>query len=315
MPRVIQRIGPYSTEWNTVNFSPEFYCQSLLHCSIRRRFTPQADIDCPTLGIKWLDAVHRKNARVAVTCIPCHTCRSDAVRLVGQGGLPSRRERPAPPGTPRFARCSCGQPARGPRRQRAKRPHPRRRGRPRQRPDAAPHPWLPRDARRVGLRARRAFADVPRDSTGSSGFGDSEKPSPARYAYNIESFTESMADLLAAFEVGRVHVMGHSMAARSASRSRRSTRAGESLDRGRPALVPVPAELQSEAAALPHRGAVHVQAALRSQHVSRILSRRRVPESVPFDVARVDEFYDKFNTPAARESATRRCAPCSTRAR
>ncbi|HTJ81220.1 MAG TPA: alpha/beta fold hydrolase, partial [Polyangiaceae bacterium] len=43
------------------------------------------------------------------------------------------------------------------------------------------------------------------------GFGDSEKPSPSRYAYGIEAFAEAMADLLAASGRARASVVGHSM--------------------------------------------------------------------------------------------------------
>ena len=43
------------------------------------------------------------------------------------------------------------------------------------------------------------------------GFGESEKPPPARYAYGYEAFTESLVDLVAALGVGRVSVCGHSM--------------------------------------------------------------------------------------------------------
>jgi len=45
------------------------------------------------------------------------------------------------------------------------------------------------------------------------GFGESEKPSPTRYPYGIEGFAESMADLIAAFGVGRASVVGHGMGA------------------------------------------------------------------------------------------------------
>ncbi len=43
------------------------------------------------------------------------------------------------------------------------------------------------------------------------GFGESEKPSPARYAYGIESFAEAMVDMIAGLELGRVSVVGHSL--------------------------------------------------------------------------------------------------------
>jgi pimeloyl-ACP methyl ester carboxylesterase len=43
------------------------------------------------------------------------------------------------------------------------------------------------------------------------GFGESEKPSPARYAYGVEAHAEAVADLIAAFGVGRASVLGHGM--------------------------------------------------------------------------------------------------------
>ena len=43
------------------------------------------------------------------------------------------------------------------------------------------------------------------------GFGESEKPNPARYAYGIESHAEAIADLIAVFGVGRASVVGHAM--------------------------------------------------------------------------------------------------------
>ena len=51
----------------------------------------------------------------------------------------------------------------------------------------------------------RVFApDLP-------GFGESEKPSPARYAYGIEAFAEAMVDMIAGLELGRVAMLGHSL--------------------------------------------------------------------------------------------------------
>jgi pimeloyl-ACP methyl ester carboxylesterase len=43
------------------------------------------------------------------------------------------------------------------------------------------------------------------------GFGESEKPPPARYPYGCEAFAESLVDLVAALDVGRVSVCGHAM--------------------------------------------------------------------------------------------------------
>ncbi|APR77480.1 Alpha/beta hydrolase fold protein [Minicystis rosea] len=56
----------------------------------------------------------------------------------------------------------------------------------------------------LGARFHVIAPDLP-------GFGESEKPSPARYAYGVEAHAESIADLIAAFGVGRASVLGHAM--------------------------------------------------------------------------------------------------------
>jgi pimeloyl-ACP methyl ester carboxylesterase len=43
------------------------------------------------------------------------------------------------------------------------------------------------------------------------GFGESEKPSPSRYAYSCDAFAESMVDLVAALDLTRVSVCGHGL--------------------------------------------------------------------------------------------------------
>jgi pimeloyl-ACP methyl ester carboxylesterase len=43
------------------------------------------------------------------------------------------------------------------------------------------------------------------------GFGESEKPSPSRYPYSFDAFAESLVDLVAALDLGRVSVCGHGL--------------------------------------------------------------------------------------------------------
>ncbi|MCL2724424.1 MAG: alpha/beta hydrolase [Polyangiaceae bacterium] len=43
------------------------------------------------------------------------------------------------------------------------------------------------------------------------GFGHSEKPDPVRYAYGYNAFADSLLDLVAALDFGRLHVCGHGM--------------------------------------------------------------------------------------------------------
>jgi pimeloyl-ACP methyl ester carboxylesterase len=43
------------------------------------------------------------------------------------------------------------------------------------------------------------------------GFGESEKPPPSRYPYDFDGFSESLVDLVAALDLGRVSLCGHAM--------------------------------------------------------------------------------------------------------
>ena len=59
------------------------------------------------------------------------------------------------------------------------------------------------------------------------GFGESEKPNPARYAYGIESHAEAIADLIAAFGVGRAsssRIRWRTPSRRASARASRSRR-------------------------------------------------------------------------------------------
>lgn len=136
------------------------------------------------------------------------------------------------------------------------------------------------------------------------GFGESEKPSPARYPYGIETFAEAIADLVAAFELGRAAVLGHAMGGAVAL-----TLAAE-----HPELVqrlvlvdalcyPFPLTPGLRLPLVPVLGGFVFK-----QLFGRSLFRAFFRETVhgPFadvPLERVDRHYDAFNTPAARESA------------
>jgi pimeloyl-ACP methyl ester carboxylesterase len=136
------------------------------------------------------------------------------------------------------------------------------------------------------------------------GFGESEKPSPARYAYGIESAAEAVADLIAAFGVGRAHVIGHSMGAAIAL----------TLAAGHPELVqrlvledalcyPVPLKLKARLPLVPILGGI-----LFKQLYGRAMFRAYMRDDVfrpssTLPMERIDRHYDLFNTPSGRESA------------
>jgi pimeloyl-ACP methyl ester carboxylesterase len=136
------------------------------------------------------------------------------------------------------------------------------------------------------------------------GFGESEKPSPARYAYGIESGAEAIADLIAAFGVGRAHVIGHGMGAAIAL----------TLAADHPELVqrlvlegalcyPVPRKLKARLPLVPILGGI-----LFKQLYGRAMFRKTMRDEVfrpqsTLPLERIDRHYDLFNTPSARESA------------
>ena len=136
------------------------------------------------------------------------------------------------------------------------------------------------------------------------GFGESEKPSPARYAYGIESFAEAIVDMIAGLELGRVSIVGHSLGGAAAI----------TVAAAHPELVerlvlvdamtyPFRLDFRSRLPLTPLLGGL-----LFKQLYGRGTFRRHFRDNVfspgfslPLD--RIDRYYEQFNTPAARESA------------
>jgi len=139
------------------------------------------------------------------------------------------------------------------------------------------------------------------------GFGTSEKPDPLRYAYGYDAFAEAIFDLVAALELGRVHVCGHAMGAGVAL----------TLAAKRPATVhklvltsafvfPIDDRRESS---LDRAGRVPlVGGLLWRQIVGLALFRAYVEGSVyagatRVPAGRVESLYAAFNAPAARQAA------------
>src|SRR6476619_2701141 len=132
----------------------------------------------------------------------------------------------------------------------------------------------------------RVFApDLP-------GFGESEKPSPARYAYGIEAFAEAMVDMIAGLELGRVAVVGHSLGGAAAITL--AAEHPELVER----LVLVDAMSYPFRLDLKHRLQLVGRGAVRRYFRDIVFS-----PGFPMPLEQVDRYYEHFNSPLGRESA------------
>jgi pimeloyl-ACP methyl ester carboxylesterase len=136
------------------------------------------------------------------------------------------------------------------------------------------------------------------------GFGESEKPSPARFSYGVEAFAESVADLFAAFGAGRTAVVGHGLGGAIAITLAASfPELVSRLVLIDPLCYPFPLGLRARALLAPVLGSIAFK-----QLYGRAAFRARFRESVfgpgaAVPEERVDQHYDLFNTPESRESA------------
>lgn len=136
------------------------------------------------------------------------------------------------------------------------------------------------------------------------GFGASEKPDPQRYPYGWDAFADSVADLIAALGLGRVHVCGHAMGGGVAL----------ALAARHPALVhklvlvdalvyPIDEHYLDRTGRIPLVGGL-----LWRQLMGHALFRTYVEGSVyagstNVPAGRVDAFFASFDHPAARQAA------------
>jgi pimeloyl-ACP methyl ester carboxylesterase len=136
------------------------------------------------------------------------------------------------------------------------------------------------------------------------GFGQSEKPPENRFPYGINSFADAVLDLYAGLELGRAVLVGHALGGAVAIAL--AARHPELISR----LVLVDALCYPARADLAHRVALAPliggfafkqlwgKSTFKAYFKESYLSRdARIPS------ARLDHYYEAFNTPAARASA------------
>ena len=136
------------------------------------------------------------------------------------------------------------------------------------------------------------------------GFGESEKPSPARYNYGVEAHAEAIADLIAAFGVGRVSVLGHGMGGAVALTLAADHRElVQRLVLEDTLAYPAPMSLKFRLPFVPVLGGIAFKQ-LYGRSIFRSIFRDEMyaPGGAP-PLERIDWHYDIFNSPSARESA------------
>jgi pimeloyl-ACP methyl ester carboxylesterase len=137
------------------------------------------------------------------------------------------------------------------------------------------------------------------------GFGESEKPSPTRYPYTFDAFSESLVDLVAALGLARVSVCGHALGGAIALTIAAShPHVVDKLVLVNALVYPPPRlDAMSRVASVPVLGPfVFKQLYGRALFRNRFLGYARASGGGKA-TQRVDRLFELFDIPAAREAA------------
>lgn len=136
------------------------------------------------------------------------------------------------------------------------------------------------------------------------GYGESEKPAPSRFAYDIDAFTGAIADLYAALSLGRATVIGHGLGGAIALTL--AARHPELVSE----LVVVDALsagakpwVYGRLAQLPLAGSLVFKQLIGRSLFGAYFRELFLSDGSGVTAARLDAYYQAFNTPAARGSA------------
>jgi pimeloyl-ACP methyl ester carboxylesterase len=136
------------------------------------------------------------------------------------------------------------------------------------------------------------------------GFGQSEKPAEARFPYGIEAFADAIVDLYAGLELGRAIIVGHGLGAAVAITL--AARHPELISR----LVlidalcyPAKKDIVQRVALAPIVGGFIFKQLWGKAAFRAYVRDYHLADGNALPSARVDHYYEAFNTPAARASA------------
>ncbi|MCA9633728.1 MAG: alpha/beta hydrolase [Myxococcales bacterium] len=135
------------------------------------------------------------------------------------------------------------------------------------------------------------------------GFGESEKPPPSRFGYGFDAFADCVAGLYAGLGVGRAALVGHDLGGSIAiAIAARHPELVSRLVVINPTCFVTKADYSRRLAAWPLLGGLMFKQFL-GRTSFRSYFRERLTNGAPIESARLDHYYDCFNTPAGRGSA------------
>lgn len=132
------------------------------------------------------------------------------------------------------------------------------------------------------------------------GFGDSEKPAPSRYPYDVAAFTEAVVDLFGGLDIGRAHLVGHGLGGAIALHiAARHPELVSRLVLISPLCYPTPLHAKLRLASAPLVGGLLFKQLL-GRRSFRAFYRDWVNGHQ--ETSGIDAHYDSFNTPAGRSA-------------
>jgi pimeloyl-ACP methyl ester carboxylesterase len=141
------------------------------------------------------------------------------------------------------------------------------------------------------------------------GFGESEKPPPSRFSYTVDAMAEAMLDVLAAVRESRAVVCGHGLGA-AVALALAADHPGvvKNLILVSPLWHGTKPSRVARLARVPVVGPLlfkqgYGRAMFRAHFRDEVYAAPGGVDAQPFPQARVDEWFDRFDAPSAREAA------------
>ena len=134
------------------------------------------------------------------------------------------------------------------------------------------------------------------------GFGESARPSPLRFAYDVDAFADVVGEVVRALRLGEHDLLGHSLGGGVALRLAADDRDVRRLALVAPLVYRIPDPVEARLLALPALGPLVWRALVRRRHFA-LQMRRDVEDPTVVGDAYVDWAYRHFDRPGGRASS------------